>query len=114
MSRRRAIRSAILTVALVSVAVPLVRAESGTLDPSVESAAGAILKSGYAIERQLVDATTVRVHVLRGGSILATATGRIGAPPKRVGERVPAGERALHEEPVLARTETVEGRVSTP
>lgn len=114
MSPRRTVRSAILMAAFVAVASPLARAEAEPLAPGVESAAAAILKSGYEIDRQLVDVTTVRVHVLRGGSILATATGRIGELPKRVGERLPAGERALPDEPVLARIETFERPVSTP
>lgn len=110
MKRARAIRAVVLGAALAGLAVPGILAGEEPVPLGVDVGAGAILRSGYELERLLIDATTVRVNVLRRGEVFASATGKIGEPPRRVDRRVLEGEFAVPEQPVVARGASV----STP
>lgn len=110
MKRERTIRTVVLVAALAGLGAPSVLAGEEPFPLGVDTAAGAILRSGYELERLLIDATTVRVNVLRRGEVFASATGRIGEPPRSVEGRVVDGEPAYPEQTVLARGDAL----STP
>lgn len=110
MERARAIRAVVLGAALAGLAAPGIPAGEESAPLGVDAAAGAILRSGYELERLLIDATTVRVNVLRRGEVFASATGKIGEPPSSVEGRTLEGDPAVPEQPVVARGASV----STP
>jgi hypothetical protein len=110
MERARAIRAVVLVAALSSLVAPGALAGNEPAPLGVDAAASAILKSGYGLERLRIDVNTVRVNVLRRGEVLASATGKIGEPPRTVEGRVLEGEPAYPERPVVARGTAV----STP
>jgi hypothetical protein len=99
-----------LVGALAGLAAPGIPAAVEAAPLGVDAAARAILRSGYELERLQIDATRVRVNVLRRGEVFASATGTIGEPPKTVKGRVPEGDPALPERPVVARRDSL----STP
>jgi len=107
MKRARVIRAVVLVAVL---AAPGIFAAEEPAPLGVDAAAGAILRSGYELERLLIDATTVRVSVLRRGEVFASATGKIGEPPRSVEGWALDGEPAYPEQPVVARGASV----STP
>ncbi len=109
MKRTRAIRAVVLGATVAGLAGPCVPAGEEPAPLGVEAAAGAILRSGYELKRVPLDATTIRVDILRRGEVFASATGKIGEPPRSV-EPILEGNSAIPERPVLVRA----AAISTP
>lgn len=114
MNRERNARAWIV-MAVAALAIfggPAVRAGSDAEPLGVRAAAGDILRAGYDVERQVLDATTVTVRVLYRGEVMATATGRIEAKSEKASPGRSSEGQA--EDPFLARVESASAKINTP